>query len=125
MANNTILIVDDEPMIFDVLAKAFKAKGFNVIVAYDGLEAVESAKRDKPILIILDLHIPKLGGLRVCESLREDVNTSNIPIVILTALDSTQNREAAGGLGVKDFLTKPFKVEEVLEKIEKYLPGGK
>lgn len=121
MARGTILLVDDEPMIFEALSKALKTRGFNVEIAYDGLEAIESVKKIKPGLILLDLYLPKLSGLRVCESLQKDIDTSNIPIIILSALDSDQNREAARGFGVKDFLSKPFKVEEVLEKIEKYM----
>lgn len=121
MPSKTVLIVEDEPIILETLATDIRGRGCNVITANDGEQALEKAKRLKPDLILLDLYIHKIGGLRVCELLKENQGTSNIPVVILSALDTKDTREAAEKFGVKDFLPKPFNIDEIWKTLEKYL----
>lgn len=121
----TILIVDDEPVIADAIAREFMVKGFDVVVASDGITAIDNARKYNPALILLDLHIPKVGGLRICEILKDNVATADIPILVLSAVDSQDTKEAASKLGIKDFLVKPLKLEEVREKILGYFKEAK
>ena len=101
----TILVVDDEKMIRNLLNINLTKEGYNVIEATDGLEAVEMATEKKPDLILLDIMIPKLDGLSVCKRIK---NIMNVPILMVTAKDGEVDKILGLELGADDYVTKPF-----------------
>jgi len=116
--NPTILVVDDEPAIVDVLTYNLKKAHYRVLVARDGLSAVEIAKKERPDLIVLDLMLPGMDGLEVCSSLRRD---GDVPIIMLTARDEEVDRVVGLELGADDYVVKPFSVRELLARIKTVL----
>jgi len=113
-----ILIVDDEPPIIDVLEYNLKKANYEVIVARDGQEALEKARRQRPDLVILDLMLPKLDGLEVCRALRRE---GDLPIIMLTAKDEEIDRVVGLELGADDYVVKPFSVRELLARVKTVL----
>src|SRR5512139_3803961 len=113
-----ILIVDDEPSIIDVLSYNLKQAGFEVVVARDGEQAVTSARRDKPDLIILDLMLPKLDGLEVQRIVRRE---SEVPVIMLTARDAEIDWVVGLELGADDYVVKPFSVRELVARVKNVL----
>jgi two-component system response regulator VicR len=113
-----ILIVDDEPPIIDVLLYNLKRVGYEVIIARDGEQALEQARREQPDLIILDLMLPRLDGLEVCRSLRRE---RDVPIIMLTALDAEVDRVVGLELGADDYVVKPFSVRELMVRVKNVL----
>ena len=111
----TILIVDDEKMIINLLTHNLSKEGYNVIEAKDGLEAIEKAQEQKPDLILLDIMIPKLDGLTVCKRIK---NMMNVPILMVTAKDEELDKIVGLELGADDYITKPFSVRELLARIK-------
>lgn len=113
-----ILIVDDEPPIVNVLAYNLKRANYEVLVAWDGEEALNQARREQPDLIILDLMLPKLDGLEVCRTLRRE---RDVPIIMLTARDDEIDRVVGLELGADDYVVKPFSVRELLVRVKNVL----
>ncbi len=113
--NKTILIVDDEPPIREVLVYNLKKEGYNVIEAEDGITAVNIATEQRPDLILLDIMLPKLDGLSVCKRIK---NTYNVPILMLTAKDSEIDKILGLELGADDYITKPFSVRELVARVK-------
>ena len=111
----TILIVDDEKMIINLLTHNLTKEGYNVIEANDGLEAISKAQEQKPDLILLDIMIPKLDGLSVCKRIK---NTMNVPILMVTAKDEELDKIVGLELGADDYITKPFSVRELLARVK-------
>lgn len=113
--SKTILIVDDEPPIREVLVYNLKKEGYNVIEAEDGITAVDIATEQRPDLILLDIMLPKLDGLSVCKRIK---NTYNVPILMLTAKDSEIDKILGLELGADDYITKPFSVRELVARVK-------
>ena len=111
----TILIVDDEKMILNLLAHNLEKEGYNVIEATDGLEAINIAQEKKIDLILLDVMLPKLDGLSVCKRVK---NMLNIPILMVTAKDDELDKILGLELGADDYITKPFNILEVKARIK-------
>lgn len=111
----TILIVDDEKMILNLLAHNLEKEGYNVIEATDGLEAINIAQEKKIDLILLDVMLPKLDGLSVCKRVK---NMLNIPILMVTAKDDELDKILGLELGADDYITKPFNIRELLARIK-------
>jgi putative two-component system response regulator len=120
-AGQLILVVDDNPFIASLLQHGLTAEGYQVIVASDGLEALEKVASHFPDLILLDLDLPYLNGDEVCRRLKSDPETQLIPVVIVTALGAFQNKLAAWDYGADDFLTKPFHLIEVTARCRSLL----
>ena len=113
-----ILIVDDEPPIIEVLSYNLKRANFQVVVAWDGEQALALARREQPDLIILDLMLPKLDGIEVCRILRRE---RDVPIIMLTARDEEVDRVVGLELGADDYVVKPFSVRELLARVKNVL----
>lgn len=113
-----ILIVDDEAMIRRILSTRLIMVGYDVVLATDGVEALEAFKKEKPDLIVLDVMMPQLNGLEVCEELRK---FSDVPIIMLTALSDVADRIAGLQMGADDYLPKPFSPKELEERINAIL----
>ena len=111
----TILIVDDEQAIIDVLMYNLKKEGYNIIEANDGITAVNKALDEKPDLMLLDIMLPKLDGLSVCKRVK---NSLNIPIIMLTAKDGEIDKILGLELGADDYITKPFSVRELVARVK-------
>jgi DNA-binding response OmpR family regulator len=114
-----ILIVDDEQPIIDVLSYNLKRAGYQVLVAWDGEDALALARRERPDLVILDLMLPKLDGIEVCRTLRREQNA--LPIIMLTARDEEIDRVLGLELGADDYVVKPFSVRELLARVKAVL----
>lgn len=114
-----ILIIDDEPDLCQVLAIRFREKGFEVIIANDGLEGLNKAKDERPDIVILDLKLPKLPGEEVCREIRKDKAISSIPIIMLTAKDSDVDSVVGKVIGADSYMIKPFDTKRLLEEINR------
>jgi two-component system response regulator ResD len=116
-----VLVVDDEPMVRDVLARYLEADGFDVETAADGTEALEVAAAASPDLVLLDLMLPRIDGLEVMRRLRE---RSDTPVVLLTAKGEEVDRIVGLELGADDYVTKPFSPREVVARVRAVLRRG-
>src|SRR6266481_197269 len=110
-----LLVVEDEPNILELLAASLRYAGFEVISASAGNEAVQAAQRHRPDLIVLDVMLPDMDGFDVVRRLRG--GGAQIPVVFLTARDSTEDKIRGLTLGGDDYVTKPFSLEEVIARI--------
>jgi two-component system alkaline phosphatase synthesis response regulator PhoP len=121
MGPKKILIVDDEADLVETVRFPLEMEGFNVLVSYNGEDGLGQARKEKPDLILLDLMLPKLDGYKVCRLLKFDERYKNIPILMLTA--KTQEKDKALGLetGANEYITKPFDLEKLVEKVKGYL----
>jgi two-component system alkaline phosphatase synthesis response regulator PhoP len=113
-----ILVVDDEPSVTDLLAYNLRKAHYDVSIAANGSEALRLAGEFKPDLILLDLMIPEVDGLDVCRELRK---TSNVPVIMITALGEETDRIVGLELGADDYVTKPFSVRELMARIKAVL----
>ncbi len=111
----TILIVDDEKPIVDILVYNLQKEGYKTLEANDGITAVDIALEKKPDLILLDIMLPGMDGLSVCKKIR---NTLNVPILMLTAKDEEIDKILGLELGADDYVTKPFSVRELMARIK-------
>ena len=111
----TILIVDDEQPIREILVYNLKKEGYNTIEASDGITALNIALEQYPDLILLDIMLPKMDGLSVCKRIK---NSYNVPILMLTAKDSEIDKILGLELGADDYITKPFSVRELIARVK-------
>jgi DNA-binding response OmpR family regulator len=116
-----ILIVEDEKLLSQTISIALKAKGYIVDVAFDGFEAIEKINQNLPDLILLDINLPKLSGFDIAKSLKENDKTKTIPVIMLTALGQDINIKRGYEIGCEDYITKPFSLEHLCLKIQKYI----
>lgn len=114
----TILVVDDEKSIMELLVFNLQKEGYNTLEAYDGVTAVEMAMNEKPDLILLDVMLPKLDGISVCKKIRYALNISNIPILMISAKDTESDKIVGLEMGADDYITKPFQIREVMARIK-------
>ena len=117
----TVLIVDDEQDIGALLGYVFSKEGFRTLSVHDGSRAIETARRERPDLIILDVMLPQVSGIDVLKQLRADPATRPIPIILLTARKSEEDRVSGFELGADDYVTKPFSPRELLLRAQAVL----
>ncbi len=116
-----ILLVDDEPDLVQMVSIRLKTAGYDVVSAYDGQQALDSVKQNKPDLIILDLMLPKMDGYKVCRLLKFDERYKKIPVLIFTARAQVEDVHLATECGANGYLTKPFEAQVLLKKLEELL----
>ncbi|WPH23402.1 response regulator transcription factor [Variovorax paradoxus] len=121
--NRSILIVEDDPRVADFLVRGLKAEGFAVQHARTGPQGLELARRGDLALLILDLMLPGINGLELCQTFRAEGGQT--PVLMLTAMSTTEDKVNGLRLGADDYLTKPFDFEELLARIEALLRRGR
>ncbi|MCQ2911040.1 MAG: response regulator YycF [Clostridia bacterium] len=110
-----VLVVDDEQSIVDILDFNLKKEGYETVCAFDGEEALSKWQSEKPDLILLDIMMPKLDGIEVCKKIRQ---SSNVPILMLTARAEEVDKVLGLELGADDYITKPFSVRELMARVK-------
>lgn len=116
-----ILVVDDEKDIVETLSFMMRARGYEVIEAYDGEEGLKLAKEQSPDLMILDVMMPKINGYKIARLLKYDSKYKHIPIIMVTARGQDSDKLIGEETGADEYITKPFEFEEVLDCVNKYL----
>ena len=116
-----ILVVDDEVDLVKTIQFALEAEGYKVLVSYNGEDALNQSRKENPDLILLDLMLPKLDGYKICRLLKFDEQYKHIPILMLTAKTQQKDRLLGMETGADEYITKPFDMEELMEKIKAYL----
>ena len=121
MPGDTILAVDDEVHILELISFNLKAAGYHVVTALTGEEALKRCEVERPSLVLLDIMLPGIDGLEVCRRLKGDRMTSNIPIIMLTARGDEVDKILGLELGADDYITKPFSVRELGARVKSLL----
>ena len=111
----TVLIVEDEKNIVDILRFNLQRSGYKTIEAYDGQDGLDKARRENPDLILLDVMLPKMIGFDVCQALRSEGN--NVPVIILTAREEEADKVLGLEIGADDYITKPFSMRELIARV--------
>lgn len=116
-----ILVVDDQEVNVNLLSAMLERREFQVSVAYDGLSALEIAGQIAPDLVLLDINMPDMDGYEVCERLKADPRTADVPVIFISALGETENILRGFEVGAVDYILKPFKMAEVIARVETHL----
>jgi two-component system OmpR family response regulator len=114
-----VLVVDDEPVLAEMVSMALRYEGWNIATAGDGAAALESARSQRPDVVVLDVMLPDMSGLDVLRKLREE--SPQLPVLLLTAKDAVEDRIAGLTAGGDDYVTKPFSLEEVVLRLRALL----
>ena len=117
MAKETILVVEDDPDIVELLEYSLEREGYTVLAASDGEKGLSEARRRKPALVLLDLMLPGLDGLSICRALKEDGATKDIPVMMLTATGEESDVVVGLEFGADDYVRKPFSPRELIARI--------
>lgn len=120
-ASRKILIVDDDPQLVQLIGYTLYAEGYQTVVAHSGEEALQLVGRERPDLVILDVMMPGMSGIEVCDVLREDPETTNLPIIILSARTQVPHRIEGLQAGADEYLTKPISLKEMVARVEALL----
>jgi DNA-binding response OmpR family regulator len=118
---DTVLVVDDEPDVVDLVRYHLHRAGFDVLVALSGPSGLRTATESRPDAIVLDIMLPQMTGIEVCKALRKSAQTSTIPILMLTAKTEPSERIAGLELGIDDYITKPFSPRELVLRVQNVL----
>ena len=116
--HNKILIADDDAEMLETLSNMLEGEGYTVIRAENGLEAVELARKELPALVMLDIHMPKMDGLKACKEIKSDQVTRGVPVVMLTVEGSIKEIQQAISYGAKTYITKPSSKAEILKVVK-------
>lgn len=121
-SKSKILIVEDSKNTSVVLKEVLESEGYTVFLAGDGVAGIAMARREKPDLILLDLLLPKLNGYEVCNTIKRDNLTRHIPILVISTMDSPESVEKVKTCGAKNFMKKPYNLDDLLREIKRLLP---
>ena len=121
MPNETILLIEDEKNILELVKYNLEREGFRVLTATKGNTGLETALREKPALVILDLMLPEMNGLEICKTLKQNEKTRRTPIIMLTAKGTESDKVVGLELGADDYITKPFSPRELVARIKAVL----
>ncbi|MFN2607658.1 MAG: response regulator transcription factor [Acidimicrobiales bacterium] len=119
-----VLVVDDDPVILELLRINFEIEGFDVVSAADGQEGLERATADQPDVVLSDIMMPRLDGLQLLARLKADPATAGLPVVLLSAKAQTAEVERGLALGADDYVTKPFDPLELLDRVTAAIERG-
>lgn len=121
LAKHHILVIDDDAVIRRIVTKSLTDAGYRVTNASTGAEGLARARHETPHLVLVDVMMPELDGYQVCNQLRQDPQTMNVPIIMLTALDETESVVKGLRTGADDYMVKPFEITELLTRVEIHL----
>ena len=121
MAQETVLIIEDEKNILELVKYNLEQEGYSVLTASRGDQGLELARKSRPSLLILDLMLPEIDGLTICKTLKNNEKTSGIPIIMLTAKSAETDKIVGLELGADDYVTKPFSPKELMARIKAVL----
>jgi CheY-like chemotaxis protein len=121
MAAPSILVVDDQPINVQLLKRKLEREGIRVSAAYNGLEALDLVKKEKPDLILLDVMMPDMNGFEVCHKLKQAVSTRSIPVIFITARTTKESKLEGLSVGAVDYITKPIDLDETLARVQTQL----
>jgi len=121
IAGASVLLVDDHEQNLELLQAYLEELGCSTSMARDGAEAVEAVEKNPPDLVLLDVMMPKLSGYQVCEKIKSDPDTRDIPVIMVTALGEISDVERAVDVGADDFLTKPVHQLELVTRVKSLL----
>jgi DNA-binding response OmpR family regulator len=121
MKTKKILIVDDEIDLLETVRSSLELEGFEVLVSYNGEDALNQARKKNPDLILLNLMLPKMAGYKVCRLLKFDDRYAHIPILMLTAKTQEKDKFLGMETGADDYISKPFEMEDLMEKVKAFL----
>src|SRR5258708_5587593 len=121
MATPKILVVDDQPINVQLLKRKLEREGMTVAPSYSGREALDLVKADKPDLILLDVIMPEMDGIEVCQRLQADKETKAIPVIFITARTSKEGKIEGLSVGAVDYITKPIDLDETLARVQTQL----
>ena len=119
-----ILIVDDDALIRNLLGQIlepFEEKGVEILMADNGINAIESVKNAKPQIVFLDVMMPKMNGFEVCDILRNDLQIKDVHIIMLTAKGQEIDKRKAKMVGADSYITKPFNIQELIQRVSDVL----
>lgn len=122
MANKKILVVDDEPDVVMLIERTLKAEGFQVLAAYDGIGALDLVSSEKPDLVLLDIMMPMMSGYEICEQIKANPESQEIPVVCMSSAHTPDARSQSLRVGAATLLTKPFMPAELIAQVKRYLP---
>src|SRR3954464_12537673 len=127
MAEARVLIVDDDPVVRRMLQLSFESENFDVLTAGDGLEGLESMRADKPDVVVLDIMMPKLDGMKVLQELNADDDLRGLPVILLSAKATSLDIELGLKAGAADYITKPVDPIELVDRVRSALAktGGR
>ena len=121
MSKQTILVVDDEQDLLDLIEYNLRQEGYEVILAEDGQEGIQKAREHMPDLVLLDIMMPQMDGIEVCDRMREDPDLSHIPIIFLTARSDEKTEIEGLNKGADDYITKPISTNKLVSRIKAVL----
>lgn len=124
MADHKVLVVDDEPDVVALIERTLSGNGFTVVTAYDGVSALDLVDTEKPDLVLLDLMMPIMSGYEVCQQLKSNPQTAEIPIVCLSSAHTPDARAHSLKAGAAELITKPFFPNELVAQIRRHLPAS-
>jgi len=121
VAKPKVLIVDDETDVVEFIQRTLQTEGFDVVCAYDGIAALDLVDSEKPDLILLDIMMPMMSGYEVCEQLKANPQTQNIPIVCVSSAHTPDARALSLRVGASTLVVKPFRPAELVAQVKRYL----
>ncbi|MBI4621949.1 MAG: response regulator [Verrucomicrobia bacterium] len=121
MGSPSILVVDDQPINVQLLKRKLEREGMRVIAAYNGIEALELVRKERPDLIMLDVMMPDMDGIEVCQRLQSSEETRGIPVIFITARTTKESKLEGLGVGAVDYITKPIDLDETLARVQTQL----
>ena len=124
MSDRKVLVIDDEENILNLIRIGLEDNGFEVVTRSNGLDALMYIEQEKPAIIIADIMMPRLTGLELVKALKNNDDTRKIPLIFISALDQAKTVQEGLDLGAVDYITKPFKISEIVGKVRHYLPAS-
>ena len=121
MVKQTVLVVDDDPLILRVVSTVLDLEEFEVVTARSAREALEVLGTARPHLVVCDVMMPEMDGFELCQQIRQDPDHAKLPIILLTARDSDADRRRGSEVGGDAYLTKPFSPLELIDEIDRLL----
>jgi DNA-binding response OmpR family regulator len=122
MADKKILVVDDETFIINLLRNGLTENGFEVITADNGFDAILAVEEQLPDCVISDIMMPRLSGLDFLKALKNNKVTEHVPVILISAMDQAEMVQQGLDMGAVDYITKPFKINEIVGKLRHHLP---